>query len=82
MYCDFILDTRSRCHLALGENGNWERVTFERRLFQVGENSNNFLSENQVESIPKYMLNGRKIDLHLEAPSIVFVILPNEKVDE
>jgi hypothetical protein len=40
------------------------------------------ITEDQAKStFPVYMLNGKRIKQHLELPSIVFVILPDEKAE-
>lgn len=78
---NFRYDFQLRCHVALGDNGNWDRVTFERQIFQLGENSDTFVNEDQAQLIPKYMLNGKKIEKNIEVPSIVFVILPEKKAE-
>jgi hypothetical protein len=70
-------------HVTQDQHGSWnERVTFERRLFQLDESGDNMITEDQAKStFPVYMLNGKRIKQHLELPSIVFAILP-EKVSD
>ena len=58
----------------------WERVTYERRLYQI-EGSNPVSDNSDLEAVPLFLLQDKKITKNLECPSIVFVILPDEKAE-
>ncbi len=62
-------------------SGHWERVTFERHVFQISETE--ILTEEQLTSapIPVYLLEGTNIMKNIEFPSIVFIVLPDEKAE-
>lgn len=68
--------------MAMNKSGQWNRVTFEERLFQLENNENEFRTEKEVtSSFPVYMLSGKEMMKNIELPSIVFIILP-DKISE
>jgi len=77
----FRYDNRSRCHQALNENGTWQRMTFDSHVYQISDTE--IITEEELNSppIPVHMLEGQNIMKSIEFPSMVFVILPDDKAE-
>lgn len=58
----------------------WERVTYERTLFQI-EGSDPVSESPDLSPVPIFLVQGIEIEENLECPSIVFVILPDDKAE-